>query len=966
MAKMKSLLLIMVFTFLYSCNLPITSGNGTFEFNGNVSEGGNEQQVSTDPAKLPIINEPSPFGAVNSDIGSVVLSVKTDKASICRYDKNDGAYGSLQYSLQADAQGLSHSALAMVAPQTFYKYFVKCRSMNSGAENTISRTIEFSTMGNSDISPPMLSNAQPSGILPATTRTVSLSISSNERSQCRYDATNKPYVMMNSQLQSANGINHSASINVQTGTGYVYFVHCSDEKGNITSTPSLIQFYVDKAGSVDTTGPVISNLLPASGTKLPEGTKQVTISLSTNEAATCKTSSSAQATYDQMQAMQVSGSQNHSHIQTGLMDLSTYVTYVQCRDQANNLSQKMMTTYSVEKNVVVFNAASYYQVNCQNCHGAAATSNKRNTTAALIQQGIDLNKGGMGQFNTLTPAQVQALAALLQDNAPAQAAVISNTQPWGSQAENTASVTVSAQTDVAASCRFDATDLPYASMTYRLSADGLGTTHTAMFAVESQKDYRLYIRCQTPQGGTNMMSSLVNFDTKMGVDMEAPMISSPLPSGVLPETTTSVDLRVTTNEKAECKYDTTNKMYSLMAFDLDFSGDKLQHTKSVNVQKDTAYTFYVGCSDEKGNITLQNSVISFRVDKEQDVVAPLLSGFMPGGELAEGTTQTVISLNTNEPANCRYSTNGAATFAQMTAFMTTGAMAHNSSVAGLENGRMYDFFVYCQDMSGNTSAQGKIAFSVKAAAALNGAALYAANCASCHGVNIAQSNLKGRAQDTGAEYQAGIDRINAMAFLRGTLSIAQLDAIAAAVNQQAPPPPPSSAVANSQSVVLTRRGIASKMMTIFSNGNNDFAEQRIDDRILEENNGFLGGTCTPYEDNSDCPGASEEARVNSPMLPNISSIRRSLIYSACTEVISNDNSANTALSRADLTANSGANEANVRKLGDLFFPGVNLDQQVASGLVSLHQEARTSNLDNRDSWKMVMLAMCQSSLFENY
>ena len=962
---MKSLLLVTVLAFLYSCNIPITTGDGTFEFNGTVSETGNEQQVSTDPALLPIINEPSPFGAVNSDVGSVVLSVKTDKASICRYDRSDSAYGSLKFSLQADSQGLSHSALAMVAPQTFYKYYVKCRSMSSGAENTISRTIEFSTMGNSDISPPMLSNALPSGILPAATRTVSLSISSNERSQCRYDATNKPYVMMSSQLQSADGLNHSTSINVQNGTGYVYFVHCSDEKGNITSTPSLIQFYVDKAGAVDTAAPVISNLLPAPGSEFNAGTRQASISFITNEAATCKVSNSAQATYDQMSALQVTGSQNHSHIQAGLADGMSYQLYVQCRDAANNTSQKSMLAFSV-KQVQAFDALSYYTANCQNCHGPAASSNKRNTTAALIQRGIDQNKGGMGQFNTLTPAQVEAIAALLKDDAPAQAAVISNTQPWGSQAENTASVTVSAKTDIAASCRFDANDLPYASMTYRLSADGLGTTHTAMFAVESQKDYRLYIRCQTPQGGTNMMSSLVNFDTKMGVDMEAPMISSPLPSGVLPETTTSVDLRVTTNEKSECKYDTTNKMYSLMAFDLDFSADKLQHSKAVNVVKDSDYTFYVGCSDEKGNITLQNAVISFRVDKEQDVVAPLLSGFMPGGELNEGTRQTVISLNTNEPANCRYSTNGAATFAQMTAFMTTGAMAHNSSVAGLEDGRSYDFFVYCQDMSGNTSAQGKIAFSVKAPAAINGAALYAANCASCHGVNIAQSNLKGRAQDTGAEYQAGIDRINAMAFLRGTLSIAQLDAIAAAVNQQAPPPPPSSAVANSQSVVLTRRGIASKMMTIFSNGNNDFAEQRIDDRILEENNGFLGGTCTPYEDNADCPGASEEARVNAPMLPNISSIRRSLIYSACTEVISNDTSANTALSRAGLNANSGGNEGNVRSLASIFFPGVNLDQEVATGLSSLHQEARNNNLDNRDSWKMVMLAMCQSSLFENY
>lgn len=962
----KHFLLSTIIVFLYSCNLPITSGSGSFEFNGNVNNESNTQtpQQGNDPALAPALSEPSPWGQVNANVGNVVLSIKTDKASICRYDSNDRAYNSLGLALQPDNTGKTHTALAMVSPQSFYKYFVKCRSMNSGDENVISKTIEFSTMGNADIAPPMLSAAQPAGVLPSATKTALLSIKSNEKSQCRYDAANKSYVTMNSMLSTTDGLTHSKMINVASGTGYVYFVQCSDEAGNITSTPSLIQFFVDKAGVVDTIGPVLSSLMPAGS--LDAGTKQATLSLISNEAADCRYSKSSQASYAQMSAMQMTGGLNHYTQETGLADAMSYQYFVQCQDKAKNLSQKGVISFNV-KQVVAFNALAYHEMNCAGCHGAAANSRKKNATAQDIQDGIDGNKGGMGKFSSLTPAQVAAIAVVLQDVQPAAAPVLSGLAPGGSLPENTANVTLAVKTNIDSECRYDLTDLPFQSLNNRFGADGTGTSHTAMYPLQANKtEYRLYVRCQSKAGGVNMMSSLIVFDTKIKVDTEAPMISSPMPSGTIPATSTTAQLRVTTNEKAECKYDTSSKMYSLMAFELDFDNAKVQHSKTIAVKEDTPYSFFVSCSDEKGNITIANTEIKFRVDKQEakDIIAPLMSGFMPGGELNQGTKQTLISLNTNEAANCRYSANGSATYAQMTTFMTTGAQSHSSNVAGLEDGKQYDFYVRCQDASGNTSAQGKIAFSVKAPAAINGVALYNTNCASCHGVNVAQSQLKGRAANTGVEYQAGINRINAMSFLRGKLSIAQLDAIAAVVNQVSAPAPVST-IDNAQIVVGTRRSIASKFMVIFSSGN-DTAKTRIENRITKESNGFLGGACTPYEDTVDCPGSSEESRVNASMLPNISSIRRSLVYSTCGEVIREDSAANTALSRAGLNANSAGNESNVRKLADLFFPGVVLSTEAARGLASVHQEAKTKGLDNTDSWKMVMQPMCQSSLFESY
>ena len=98
---------------------------------------------------------------------------------------------------------------------------------------------------------------------------------------------------------------------------------------------------------------------------------------------------------------------------------------------------------------------------------------------------------------------------------------------------------------------------------------------------------------------------------------------------------------------------------------------------------------------------------------------PVRSNGQPTGVLAVGTTQTNLSLATDENATCRYATVAGTAYASMVnAFSTTGGMAHSTAVSGLTNGGNYNYYVRCQDASGNTNPDDfAITFSVGVAAA---------------------------------------------------------------------------------------------------------------------------------------------------------------------------------------------------------------------------------------------------------
>jgi hypothetical protein len=85
----------------------------------------------------------------------------------------------------------------------------------------------------------------------------------------------------------------------------------------------------------DTVAPIRSNGAP-SGT-LPSYTTEVTLTLSTNEAATCRYSTTAGVAYTTMaETFSFTGGITHTQPVTGLVDEQTYTYYIRCQDTASN------------------------------------------------------------------------------------------------------------------------------------------------------------------------------------------------------------------------------------------------------------------------------------------------------------------------------------------------------------------------------------------------------------------------------------------------------------------------------------------------------------------------------------------------------------------------------------------------------------------------------------------------------
>ena len=90
------------------------------------------------------------------------------------------------------------------------------------------------------------------------------------------------------------------------------------------------------------------------------------------------------------------------------------------------------------------------------------------------------------------------------------------------------------------------------------------------------------------------------------------------------------------------------------------------------------------------------------------------SGGQPAGMLASGTSQTTLSLVTDESATCRYATSAGVVYEAMTnTFSSTGGTAHSTPVMGLVDGSSYSYYVRCQDVAGNENGDDyTITFSV--------------------------------------------------------------------------------------------------------------------------------------------------------------------------------------------------------------------------------------------------------------
>lgn len=91
-----------------------------------------------------------------------------------------------------------------------------------------------------------------------------------------------------------------------------------------------------------------------------------------------------------------------------------------------------------------------------------------------------------------------------------------------------------------------------------------------------------------------------------------------------------------------------------------------------------------------------------------DTTPPVISGGLPSGTLAYGTTSTNMAVTTNENATCKYGTANVAYASMPNTFSATGSTSHSQTLSGLISGGSYTYYVRCMDGSNNADATSTI------------------------------------------------------------------------------------------------------------------------------------------------------------------------------------------------------------------------------------------------------------------
>jgi hypothetical protein len=133
--------------------------------------------------------------------------------------------------------------------------------------------------------------------------------------------------------------------------------------------------------------------------------------------------------------------------------------------------------------------------------------------------------------------------------------------------------------------------------------------------------------------------------------------------------------------------------------------------QSTNTQTRTILTSSpTGCT---GGTPITTQSCTYVPPAPTDTTAPTITVVSPQTTtLPSGTTQTVISLTTNEGATCRYGTSSGTAYTAMLPFTVTGSTLHSVTITGLTNGSTYTRYILCRDTAGNTSALRTLTFSV--------------------------------------------------------------------------------------------------------------------------------------------------------------------------------------------------------------------------------------------------------------
>jgi len=187
-------------------------------------------------------------------------------------------------------------------------------------------------------------------------------------------------------------------------------------------------------------------------------------------------------------------------------------------------------------------------------------------------------------------------------------------------------------------------------------------------------------------------------------DTTPPIRTNPLPKGELPSDTRKINISLKTDENANCRYSQISGLsYDSMMDSFKNTGGTAQSTEITTLSEGQSYIFYVRCADLSGNKNTDDFEISFKVKFPQDITPPERRHLLPEGLLDASTTNTQISVSTDEKANCYYSIyTGKDFWSNSRGFQANNTYTfHKSVIFNLVSGNIYDYFVRCCDFSRN-------------------------------------------------------------------------------------------------------------------------------------------------------------------------------------------------------------------------------------------------------------------------
>jgi hypothetical protein len=529
-----------------------------------------------------------------------------------------------------------------------------------------------------------------------------------------------------------------------------------------SSTPISRNFSLVKVtGSPDIVAPVRSSGSPSS--TISAGTTSTTVSLTTDNNATCRYSVTQYVPYRYMTAFTSTGGTSHSSLISGLVNGVNYRYYVRCLDEfANVNTDDYLIAFQVSPGSQLpfaywkFDESSAGTMADSSGNGFNATAGSGTTATTTVKLGAyalafngttgvvsapDLTKAdnvgvltatawvkGPGNFaagnayNVITKHTSGQGAWLLYYSGPSQAYVCLMRNTLGT------SVTALGPTILRSDVNWHNVVCVYDGANVTVYTDGVpgsGANSPALTGLIQNTTYPVCIGGQS-NGTTCITSSLFSgiiddvrlYEKALTVnEVQALYATAPTAYSIASSTTsTTAAITWTTIDIAtsSVNYGLTTS-YGSSAF-----SDVATTSHTINLSSlspNTAYHFKVVSRNYGTGIATSSEDYTFTTSAAADITPPVISAGLPSGTLSAGTTGTSLQVSTDENATCKYGTVASTAYASIAGtFSVTGTTTHSQAISGLSNGTSYSYYVRCIDSATNANVSDyTVSFSVDSA-----------------------------------------------------------------------------------------------------------------------------------------------------------------------------------------------------------------------------------------------------------